>query len=111
MTVKTAANGAPEAASIGSSLLNNSCRWEELVEKVLRPIEVLFYAGEADYQGSAAVLVRRADGMIVAYEWSWGSCSGCDPWEDELEENVLAKSARVPTRCLLTSPSRTSRAS
>lgn len=43
--------------------------------------EVIFEASEADYQGSANILVRMADGRFAHFEWTYGSCSGCDEWE------------------------------
>lgn len=44
--------------------------------------EVIWESGDpADYQGSANILLRTEDGRFVHYEWSYGSCSGCDTWE------------------------------
>jgi len=71
------------------------CRWSESVEPVLTRLlggefDVLWEESEVDYQGSATVLVARGD-MLAEYGWSYGSCSGCDGWEDEPAEKVTAE--------------------
>lgn len=43
--------------------------------------EVIWEASSADYQGSCNVLLRLPDGRFAHYEWTYGSCSGCDEWE------------------------------
>ena len=43
--------------------------------------EVIWEASEADYQGSANILVRTTGGRFAHFEWTYGSCSGCDEWE------------------------------
>jgi hypothetical protein len=41
---------------------------------------------EVDYQGSCYFVARLAPDEIVMYGWSYGSCSGCDSWEDHESE-------------------------
>lgn len=76
-------------------------RWSEYVLDGWQDAEVLYEAGEADYQGSAEVLaVQRTswDGDKYIYaSWSWGSCSGCDGWEDLPDAQVRAEA----TKCTL----------
>jgi len=69
--------------------LNQDCRWEGLVEKVLGPFdEIIYYVGKPDYQGSANFMAIK-NGLAIVYGWSWGSCSGCDGWEAALGENYV----------------------
>lgn len=62
---------------------------------------VLAHWNEGDYQGSVATAVRLADGRFAWYQDSYGSCSGCDSWEDASDQSVrklcidLANGARV----------------
>ena len=73
------------------------CRWSELVEKFLGKGDVLLDNSYADYQGEAQVIVAFSDGRVAMYGWSYGSCSGCDSWEDkplakvskEIEDSIL----------------------
>lgn len=52
-----------------------------------QPYGVLeFCSGENDYQGSEAFVAKLNDGRWMFYEWSYGSCSGCDHWENETLE-------------------------
>jgi hypothetical protein len=68
----------------------HSCRWSELVGEVLDldNAEIVWESSEADYQGFAKVVAVTKDDKIIHYEWSYGSCSGCDAWEDEPVEEV-----------------------
>jgi hypothetical protein len=59
------------------------CRYGEHAGAVFgQDAEVIFEASTDDYQGSANVLLRMADGRFAHFEWTYGSCSGCDEWED-----------------------------
>lgn len=49
---------------------------------------VLAHWNEGDYQGTVATAVRLADGRYCWYQDSYGSCSGCDSWEDATDEDV-----------------------
>jgi hypothetical protein len=57
-------------------------RWAEEVMASLPDGEVLFSRGKSDYQGSGCLVARLDDGRWAQYEWNYGSCSGCDRWED-----------------------------
>lgn len=63
-------------------------RWHETVAAALPDGEVLFSSGNEDYSGQVAIVAKLDDGDWLFYAWSYGSCSGCDPWEDEPIENV-----------------------
>jgi len=71
----------------------NKCRYGENAEKVFGKYEILWENSSADYQGDAAILF--SDGRTSGfYEWSYGSCAGCDHWEavsasdDEIEADM-----------------------
>ena len=57
-------------------------RWSEMVREALPDGEVVFSTGRNDYQGSVAIVAKLDDGRWLHYDWSYGSCSGCDHWEN-----------------------------
>lgn len=59
-------------------------RWFEEVKAALPDGEVVFSTGTDDYQGSVAIVARLDDGRWLHYDWSYGSCSGCDAWESRV---------------------------
>ena len=63
------------------------CRWSEFAAELIGDWDVVWENSVADYQGSAAILACNGT-MFRMIEWSYGSCSGCDPWEDEPEDAV-----------------------
>lgn len=71
------------------------------MRKLLRGAEVLAHWNEGDWQGTVATAVKLADGRFAYYSDSYGSCSGCDSWEDASDELVrilceeLAESAKI----------------
>lgn len=69
------------------------CRWSELVERMIGDWHVLWEEAEVDYQGGAKVLAYK-DGAFCFVEWTYGSCSGCDPWEDMPEEDAFEEMKR-----------------
>lgn len=60
----------------------SECRYGEVAEQIWGEAEIIWENSEADYQGHAAILALTADGRWWFYEWWYGSCSGCDSWED-----------------------------
>lgn len=67
----------------------SQCRWSEFAERLIGDWEILWERAEVDYQGFAEVLAAK-DGRFCYLEWSYGSCSGCDQWEDMPEEQAFA---------------------
>lgn len=59
-------------------------RWAEAVVAVFVEdgYQILRTAGSNDYQGSGCLLAMRGDCEWAVYTWSYGSCGGCDRWED-----------------------------
>lgn len=95
-------NDQPEIQSI--PLVCKDARWSECVTRCLKPIaEVMCEVVDGDYQGSALVITRTHDNQFQLYEWSWGSCPGCDGWEseptakvhDEIRKNIQTMDAET----------------
>jgi len=59
----------------------NQCRYGEVAERIWGTSEILWEQSYADYQGEAVILALMPDGQLCFYEWTYGSCSGCDDWE------------------------------
>ena len=53
----------------------------EVVINELKPLHLKWLEYEADYQGYVNIDVLLEDGRVFSYEYSYGSCSGCDEWE------------------------------
>ena len=72
--------------------INYGCRWEEGVEYALELLgggkEILRVSYEADYQGYLDIDVLLNDGRVFSYKYWYGSCSGCDAWEDATDDDV-----------------------
>lgn len=59
-------------------------RYSSILESLLQSlhaVEVLRKDYESDYSGYVDVDVLLKDGRIFSYRYSYGSCSGCDEWE------------------------------
>jgi len=57
-----------------------SCRYGDIARKIWGDWNIVWENSESDYQGHASFLAEK-DGQYCFYEWSYGSCSGCDNWE------------------------------
>ena len=73
-----------------------SCRYGDIAENIFGDAEIIWENSECDYQGWANVLAAMPDGTFIHYEWSYGSCSGCDEWEarDLSDDEVEAEMRR-----------------
>jgi hypothetical protein len=58
------------------------CRYGDVAGRLFDGADVIFESSEDDYQGFANVFAQLRDGRFCHYEWTYGSCSGCDEWED-----------------------------
>lgn len=57
-----------------------ACRYGDIVQTLFGTLDVVFDKSVADYQGEVCVLFK---GDKYAYvQFYYGSCSGCDEWED-----------------------------
>lgn len=62
-------------------------RWSDVAILGLEESEVVFWYGEDDYQGSCGYIVKVNNWswngpQYIEFGWSYGSCSGCDGYED-----------------------------
>lgn len=58
----------------------------EVMENLFIGAEILASYVENDYQGSEAYVYKLPDGKIALVNDYFGSCSGCDSWEDASDE-------------------------
>jgi len=78
-------------------------RYSEILQTVLTTIgaKVLLHKDyESDYQGYVDISVLLDDGRVYSYQYSYGSCSGCDEWEaesysDEKIEQIMMDEATI----------------
>lgn len=72
-----------------------SGRYSGLLEDLLnelKAVKELRVDFEDDYQGHVDVDVLLADGRVFSYCYLYGSCSGCDEWEDRgLSDSEIKK--------------------
>ena len=82
-------------------------RYADILKSVLDnlgAVEELRVNFEDDYQGFVDVDVLLSDDRVFSYMYNYGSCSGCDEWEDrglsdsEIEEEMLSEAAIFDTR-------------
>ena len=75
---------------------------DEVVRSIFGPsAEVIAWWHEGDYQGTVAIAYKLSDGRIAVMTDYYGSCSGCDAWEDATDDSArkmvvdLVNSAKV----------------
>jgi len=74
---------------------------DDHMKQLFHGADVLAHYNEGYYQGCVATCVRLADKRFAYYTDSYGSCSGCDSWEDADDDSIkvllqeLADSAKV----------------
>lgn len=61
----------------------SSARYGDVAGRIFGDAEIIWEASTNDYQGSCDVLALLPTGEFVHYEWTYGSCSGCDTWEHQ----------------------------
>lgn len=64
----------------------SNCKWGNCAKKAFLEPLVLWEHSVDDYQGHANFL-GWTGAALVHYRWDYGSCSGCDPWEDEYDSD------------------------
>ncbi len=66
-------------------------RWEDeaVVAAIINGWEVVDASGESDYQGWGSLLLTDGGGGWATLHWSYGSCSGCDGYEDMPTDDVV----------------------
>lgn len=66
-------------------------RWFEYGTLNVDDWEVIYADIDGDYQGSCEFIARTPGSWKVRYiesAWSWGSCSGCDGYEDLTPDEI-----------------------
>lgn len=63
---------------------------DEQMQGLFKDVKVIGHWNEGDYQGMVATCVQLPDGWFAIYNDYYGSCSGCDSWEDASDESVKA---------------------
>lgn len=70
-------------------------RYSDNLEKVINDLngkEILRLDYESCYQGYVDIDVLLKDGRVFSYVYYYGSCPGCDDWEDrELTDEEIEK--------------------
>lgn len=56
-----------------------------LIKKLGGAADILYLEYEDDYQGYLDVDILLNNGKVFSYKYYYGSCSGCDQWEDDLD--------------------------
>lgn len=77
------------------------CKWEDVAEAALQRagFTVIDRAGEVDYSGWGCLLGSNGSEFAVI-SWSYGSCSGCDRYEEMSDEQVASEFDGMVTRGL-----------
>jgi hypothetical protein len=72
----------------------SNCRYADVAETIWEDWNIIWEEAYDGYQGGTEFLAEK-DGQYSYYEWSYGSCSGCDDWEarelsnDDIKEEML----------------------
>lgn len=71
---------------------------DEQMQALLKDATVVGHYNCGDYQGEVATCVRLNDtGEYVIYNDYYGSCSGCDAWEDAADADVICMCKQLAT--------------
>ena len=63
---------------------------DDQMKCLLKDVTIIAHYNEGDYTGSVATCVKLNDtNEVVIYQDSYGSCSGCDAWEDANDDDVI----------------------
>lgn len=61
---------------------------DEQMKGLFKGAKVVAHWNQGNYQGTVATCVKLPDGHFLAYNDYYGSCSGCDSWEDATDVEV-----------------------
>jgi hypothetical protein len=70
-----------------------------ILSKKLAAVKVLDLSYESDFSGFVDLSVLLKDGRVWSYQYYYGSCSGCDDWEDRklTSEEIVDEMEREST--------------
>jgi hypothetical protein len=75
-----------------------NARYSDALETVindLKPLHLKWLDYESNWQGYVEIDVLLENGQVFSYEYTYGSCSGCDEWESrglsdyEIQEEMI----------------------
>ena len=61
---------------------------DDQMKGLFKGATVIAHYNEGGYEGTVATAVRLADGRFCWYQDSFGSCPGCDLWEDADDDDI-----------------------
>jgi hypothetical protein len=70
-----------------SDTVASRCRWSEYAAELFESWDIIWDNSSDDYQGSVQFLAHK-DGKFGYLHYSYGSCSGCDGFEDRPIKDV-----------------------
>jgi len=62
---------------------------DEHMKQLIKGAKVIAHWNEEDYQGRVATCIQLPNGGYMIYNDYYGSCGGCDSWEDATDEQIL----------------------
>lgn len=62
---------------------------DDQMKGLIKGAKVIAHYNEGDYQGTVATCIKIPSGEFILYNDFYGSCSGCDAWEDASDENII----------------------
>jgi hypothetical protein len=77
-----------------SETVASQCRYGHVAARIWGDWEILWEDSEDSYSGHAYILAKQGE-RYAYYEWSYGSCNGCDSWEsDGKDDDQIAAEMR-----------------
>jgi hypothetical protein len=74
-------------------ILTEDARYSDILQRLLEKLggkEVLRLKYESYYSGFVDIDVALIDGKVLSYFYNYGSCLGCDEWENKgLTDNQI----------------------
>jgi hypothetical protein len=81
----------------------SQCRYSDIAEHIFKDAVIIWEDSSADYQGNVNIVgvFEGYNGKFFHFVYSYGSCSGCDEWEDRsLSDDEIETEMRE--KCLST---------
>ena len=73
----------------------SKCRYSNVATRILENADILIDNSVDDYQGRVDLIAFMPNSDIITFTYSYGSCSGCDDWEDRrLSESQIEEEMR-----------------
>jgi len=72
---------------------------DKQMKGLIKDAEVIAHFNEGDYQGMVATILKVDNDTFIVYSDYYGSCSGCDAWEDATDENIMEMCKNLVYTC------------